>query len=94
MIRKRLVSTICSCLLLVLVLVNILLGFGNQSLQSEVSERQQMIAQAIHLETLHRQMVGALAEVAVKTNDPKLKELLAASGFTLSPKPDGGKVSK
>ena len=86
MMRKRLVSTICSCLLLVLVLVNILLGFGNQSLQSEVSERQQMIAQAIHLETLHRQ--------AVKPNDPKLKELLAASGFTLSPKPEAGKVSK
>jgi hypothetical protein len=94
MLKKRLVSTIFSCLLLVLVLVNILLGFGNQSLQSEVSERQQMIAQAMHLETLHQQMIGALAEVAVKTNDAQLKELLAASGFTLSPKPEASKVSK
>ena len=94
MIKKRLVSMIFSCLLLVLVLVNILLAFGNQSLQSEVSERQQVITQAMHLESLHRQVIGALAEVAVKTNDAQLKEVLAASGFTLSPKPEAGKVSK
>jgi len=94
MIKKRLVSMIFSCLLLVLVLVNILLAFGNQSLQSDVSERQQVITQAMHLDALHRQVIGALAEEAVKTNDAQLKELLAASGFTLSPKPEAGKVSK
>lgn len=94
MMKKRLVSTIFSCLLLVLVLVNILLNFGNQSLQSEVGERQQMIAQAIHLEGLHRQVIGVLAEMAVKTNDAQLKELLTASGFALSPGPAAGKVSK
>jgi predicted Holliday junction resolvase-like endonuclease len=93
-VKRRFVSTIVSCLVLVLVLVNILLAIGNQSLQSEVSERQQMIAQAIQLEGLHRQVVGALAEMAVKTNDAQLKELLAASGFSLSPSPAPGKVGK
>jgi predicted Holliday junction resolvase-like endonuclease len=94
MIRKRLVSTICSCLLLVLVLVNILLGFGNQSLQSELGERQQMIAQAMQLEALHRQVITVLAEMAVKTNDAQLKELLKASGIALNPTPEAGKGSK
>jgi hypothetical protein len=92
--KKHLVSIIFSCLVLILVLVNILLAIGNQSLQSEVSERQQMIAQAIQLEGLHRQVVGALAEMAVKTNDAQLKDLLAASGFSLGPSPAPGKVGK
>jgi hypothetical protein len=92
--RKRLVSTIVSCLLLLLVLVNILLAYGNQSLQSEVGERQQSIAQAIQLEGLYRQVIGVIAEMAVKTNDAQLKELLTASGFALDNKPEAGKSSK
>jgi hypothetical protein len=94
MIRKQLVSTIFSSLLLILVLVNILLAYGNQSLQSEVAERQQTIAQAIQLEALYRQVVTVIAEVAIKTNDPQLKELLKASGFAVGPQPDAGKSSK
>ena len=92
--KKRLVSTIFSGLLLFLVLVNILLNFGNQSLQSEVGERQQMISQAIQLEGLHRQVINVLAEMAMKTNDAQLKELLASSGFALGPGPAPDKGSK
>jgi predicted Holliday junction resolvase-like endonuclease len=94
MLKKHLVSTIFSCLLLVLVLVNILLAIGNQSLQSEVAERQQEIAQAIQLEGLYRQVIGYIAEMAVKTNDAQLKELLAASGFAIDPQAEAGKSSK
>jgi predicted Holliday junction resolvase-like endonuclease len=94
MFKKHLVSTIVSCLLLVLVLVNILLAYGNQSLQSEVAERQQEIAQAIQLEALYRQVVTVIAEMAIKTNDPQLKELLKASGFAVGPQPDAGKSPK
>ena len=94
MFKKQLVSTIVSCLLLVLVLVNILLAYGNQSLQSELSERQQTIAQAIQLEALYRQVVTIIAETAVKTNDAQLKELLKASGFMVGPQPDAAKGSK
>jgi predicted Holliday junction resolvase-like endonuclease len=92
--KKRLVATIFSCLLLVLVLVNILLAFGNQSLQSELGERQQAIAQGMQLEALHRQVITVLAEMAMKTNDAQLKELLAASGFDLNPRPEAVKGSK
>jgi predicted Holliday junction resolvase-like endonuclease len=92
--KKSLVSTILSCLVLLLVLVNILLAFGNQSLQSEVGERQQEIAQGMQLEALQRQVVSVLAEMAVKTNDAQLKELLATSGFSVDPKPEPGKAAK
>jgi predicted Holliday junction resolvase-like endonuclease len=94
MIRKQLVSTIFSCLLFILVLVNILLAYGNQSLQSEVAERQQTIAQAFQLEALYRQVITVVAEIAMKTNDPQLKELLKASGFAVGPQPEPGKSSK
>jgi predicted Holliday junction resolvase-like endonuclease len=90
--KKHLVSTILSCLLLVLVLVNILLGFGNQSLQSEVAERQQEIAHGMQLEALQRQVVSVLADMAAKTNDAQLKDLLAKSGFGMSPNPEPGPV--
>jgi hypothetical protein len=94
MLKKQLVSTIVSCLLFILVLVNILLAYGNQSLQSEVSERQQAITQAIQLEALYRQVITVIAEAAVRTNDAQLKELLKASGFAIGPGPDAGKTSK
>jgi hypothetical protein len=94
MFKGHLVSTIVSFILLLLVLVNILLAYGNQSLQSEVSDRQQTIAQAIQLEALYRQVVVVIADTAMKTNDPQLKELLKASGFAVGPQPDAGKSAK
>ena len=71
-----------------------MLAYGNQSLQSELSERQQTIAQAIQLEGLYRQVITVIAEAAMKTNDAQLKELLKASGFAIGPGPDTGKGSK
>lgn len=82
----RIVLTALSALVLLLVLVNILIALGNQSIQAEVAERQQEIAQTIQLETLHRQLITVLANMALKTNDERLKKLLAESGINL----DGG----
>jgi hypothetical protein len=79
----KLLHLILSCLVLLLVLGGMLLAIGNQSMQTEVSERQQFIAQAIQLDTLSRQVVGVLANLAMKTNDEALKKLLAASGVNL-----------
>jgi len=70
-------------LILLLVLVNVLLSLGNQFLRMDVNERQQFITQSIQLEELHREIVGALASVAVKSNDRQLKELLASMGVNL-----------
>ena len=74
-------------LILILVLVNLLLSLGNQSLRLQVAESQQFITQSIQLEGLHREIVTALATVAVKNNDEQLKNLLASQGISLIDKP-------
>ncbi|HYA27686.1 MAG TPA: hypothetical protein VEI95_02635 [Acidobacteriota bacterium] len=81
--KSKLILTILSCLVLLLVIVNIIIGLGNQSIQSEVAERQQIIAQTIQLEALNRQLINVLANLALKTNDEQLKKILAAGGITL-----------
>lgn len=83
--KGKIVLTGLAVLVLLLVIVNILLLAGNQSLQMSVNERQQYIAETIQLEALNRQVIGVLAELALKTNDGQLKELLAEVGINLSP---------
>jgi predicted Holliday junction resolvase-like endonuclease len=92
--KGKIVLTGLSVLVLLLVLVNILLMAGNQSLQVSVNERQQYIAETIQLEALNRQVIGVLAEMALKTNDGQLKELLAGVGINLSPTPAQAPASK
>lgn len=82
--KVKLVLTILSSLVLLLVVINIFVSMGNQSIQSEVGERQQIIAQTIQLENLNRQLIGVLANLALKTNDEALKKVLAAGGINLS----------
>lgn len=83
--KTKIILTTLSSLILVLVVINIVLGLGNQSIQGEVSERQQIIAQTLQLETLNRQLIGVLANMAIKTNDEQLKKILAESGINLGP---------
>jgi hypothetical protein len=85
--KAKLPLTVAAVLVLVLVLVNIVLSLGNQSLRVEVNERQQFIGQSIQLEGLHREIITALATVALKTNDEQLKSLLASQGISFSPNP-------
>lgn len=85
--KGKILLTVLAVLILVLVLVNILLSFGNQSLRAEVNERQQFIAQSIQLEGLHREIVTALVTVALKSNDDQLKNLLASQGLSFSANP-------
>jgi len=76
--------TILSCFVLLLVVVNILISLGNQSIQSEVAERQQAISQTLQLEGLNRQLINVMANLALKTNDEALKKVLAEGGIDLS----------
>jgi hypothetical protein len=79
--KGKIILTALAALVLVLVLVNILLSLGNQSLRAEVGERQQFITQGIQLESLHREIVTVLATVALKNKDDQLKNLLASQGI-------------
>ena len=92
--KAGLIQTILAVAALVLVVVNVLLALGNQSVQADVNERQQFIAQSIQLEQLNRQVVAVLANMAMKGNDEQLKNLLASSGVGLAPNPESASGSK
>ena len=92
--RMKIVLTAWSGLILLLVILNIFLGLGNQSIQAEVGERQQEIAQTIQLEGLNRQLITVLANMALKTNDERLKKLLAEAGINLDVAPQGAPPKK
>jgi len=90
--KGKRVLTGLAVLMLVLVLVNILMSLGNQSLRAEVNQRQQFLAQSMQLEGLHREIITVLATVALKTNNDQLKSLLASQGinFGQPPPPPAG----
>lgn len=83
--KGNILLTVFATLVLLLVIVTIVVALGNQSIQAEVSERQQMLAQTLQLENLNRQLIGVMANLALKTNDAQLKKLLAESGVNLGP---------
>ncbi len=92
--KAGIIQIILAVLAIVLVVANVLLSMGNQSVQADVNERQQFIAQSIQLEQLNRQVVTVLANMAMKSNDQELKNLLAASGVALGPSSDSAGASK
>lgn len=68
----------------VLVLINIILFEINRSLQGEVNSRQQYIQQSVQLEALNREIVAAIANLAVRNKDDQLKAMLAQHGITIN----------
>ncbi len=66
---------------------NVMLFLANRAAQAEIAGRQQYIAQSVQLEGLYREMVKALADLAVKSQDGDVRALLAGQGITLSASP-------
>lgn len=83
-------------LTLILVFVNMFLLVGNQSLQRIVAERQQVIMRSIQMQGPAREVITTLANLAVRTDDEQLKQLLANHGISVSVNPSltGGAVAK
>jgi hypothetical protein len=75
---------------LVLVLTNVYLFTSNRSLQLDVNNRQQFITQSVQLEQLNKEIIVALANLAVRDKDPALSELLTTHGITVSATPNAG----
>ena len=92
--KTKMVLTGLSVLVLLLVLVNIFIGIGNQSIRSDVGERQQVIAQTMQLEALNRQLINVLANLAMKSNDEALMGVLAAAGINLQAGPQTKPAAK
>jgi len=56
----------------------------NRDAQTALGQRQQYVQQTIALESLYRDIVKALAELAVKGNDPQLIAILRAQGLSVT----------
>jgi len=69
---------------LLLVLFNSVLFTLNRDSQAELNKQQQFIQQTLPLEGLYRDIVKALAEMAVKGNDRKVLDMMAAQGLNVS----------
>lgn len=80
--------------LLILALMALVLAVGNgvlftqnRAAQIEINARQQYVQQTVGLEGLYRDIVKALAELAVKNNDSQLLQMLSAQGINVSVTP-------
>jgi type VI protein secretion system component VasK len=76
--------TVLAAIAIILVLTNIVLFERNRSLQAEVSARAQYIQQTSQLEALNREIVNAIANLAVRNKDEALRNLLAQQGITIN----------
>jgi len=77
------VSTILAVLSLALVVANSVLILSNQSVRTEVDQRQQFLNQSIQLSRLNQELVNGLAAVALKNNNTAIRDLLASNGITV-----------
>jgi len=73
-----------SALVALLTLANIGLSVSNEALANDVSARNAYLQQTGTLNALYKEMVAGLADLASKTQDAKLKELLDKNGLSLS----------
>jgi len=56
----------------------------NRADQATLNQNQQFVQQASGHETLYRELVKALAELGVKSNDAQVLNMLAAQGLSVS----------
>jgi len=82
----RLLTLIAAATLLV-ALANIVLFSQNRDRQQEVTSRGQYIQQSVQLEGLYREIVKALADLAVRNNDKPIRDMLAAQGISVTANP-------
>jgi hypothetical protein len=72
---------------LVLVIVNAGLVLRNQSIQLDVSQRQQAINQGLQFARIRQVLAQYVANVATQKKDSELSDLLAHHGITLGTAP-------
>jgi type VI protein secretion system component VasK len=69
---------------LALVLVNMFLFQANRELQAQANSRAQYVQQSVAMEQLQRQIAQELANLALRTRDDQVRDLLAAEGFNVT----------
>jgi hypothetical protein len=71
---------------LILVIVYLVVGEQNRTVQTKINERQQFINQSLEFARINQALVRAMATVAFNDKDDKLRALLAQNGITINPK--------
>ena len=82
--------TILAGVAIALVVTNIGLFERNRTLQAEVAARTQYLQQTAQLEALNREIVNALANLAVRNKDEALKAILTEQGININMGPGQG----
>ena len=80
-------TTVVALVVAVLVGYDIWTFGQNRAVQAELSQRTQYVQQSIQLEALYREIVKALADLSVRSQDKALSDLLASQGITVSAPP-------
>jgi hypothetical protein len=70
-----------------LVVANAILFSSNKAQQAEINQRQVFLQQSESLEGLYREMVKALADLAVRGDDRRVLDALAAQGINVTVNP-------
>jgi len=76
-----------AALSLILVIVNAGLVLRNQSIQVDVSQRQQVINQGLQFQRIRQVLAQYIANVATAKKDSELTDLLTRHGITLAAPP-------
>jgi len=79
--------TVLAAIAIALVVTNIVVFERNRVLQAEVAARTQYLQQTAQLEVLNREIVNAIANLAVRNKDEALKALLTQQGIGINPGP-------
>ncbi len=78
------VATVIALVVAVVAGYDMMLFSQNRATQAELARRGQFIQQSLQLETLYREMVRALADLSVRTQDKAVADLLASQGITIN----------
>ena len=70
-----------------LIAANMLRFSQNRQLQVEVAQRGQFIQQTAALESLNREIVSALAQLAVRGPDEQIRSMLTSLGISVTENP-------
>ncbi len=83
----EIVTMTAAALSLILVIVNAGLVLRNQSIQVDISQRQQVINQGLQFQRIRQALAQYVANVATAKKDSELTDMLTRHGITLAAPP-------
>jgi hypothetical protein len=78
----------------ILVFVNMFLMVSNQSLQRAIADRQQFLVRSLQMQATAREVITAMANLAVRTDDEPLKQVLTSHGINVTVNSSGSGPAK